>query len=140
MKSPYRIEMLVFENGERYPLLINNEDGMPMHNPTLFITSELRNRGNAESTMVAGLRAIMFVYAWGIKNKFDIEDRFNKGQFLTRNEVELLCNEARSRYDEFCAGISEKQDVKQRSKSRTVHRLHMKKSATAWTAIQKDIT
>lgn len=95
----WRIETIKFESGERYPLLVNREDGMPLFKPTVYSTSMLRNKGNAEATTMSSLRAIMFLYTWGLKHRIDIEERFRKGDFLKLNEIEKLCSEVSYRYN-----------------------------------------
>ena len=58
----WRIEMLKFENGERFPVLINRNDGMPLFKPTVFTASMVRNKGNAESTTGANLNIYKHIF------------------------------------------------------------------------------
>lgn len=95
----WRIEMIKLQNGERFPLLIDKRDKMPAFNPTVYTTTMVRAEGRAESTTNANLRAIMFLYSWGIKHGIDVEARFKKGAFLTLTEIENLSAEVHLRYE-----------------------------------------
>jgi integrase len=99
VKPRWKIQEIRLETGERLPVLISDEEGLPLFKPTVYITSMIRNAGKSESTSEANLKAIMFLYYWGQINRIDIEERFRQGEFLTLQEIEKLCMDARYRYD-----------------------------------------
>lgn len=94
MQSLYRVRNVRFESGERFPLLVNVSDGMPLFDPCVFLVSEVRSAGCQFNTLKMVIRAIKFAYDWAYKNKIDFETRFISGQFLTLEEIDNLAAES----------------------------------------------
>lgn len=81
----YKLETLIFENGERYPVLLG-EDGMPHFYSTLWVTTTLRSNKKA-STITNKLRAIDWLFHWEQINKRDLFLEFKEAKFLTSEDV-----------------------------------------------------
>ena len=53
MEKNYRVTTFVMDSGERYCMVVDRASGLPMYYPTLFLTTQIRNKGNAFSTTLA---------------------------------------------------------------------------------------
>nr|OYN56862.1 hypothetical protein B7L52_03065 [Pectobacterium carotovorum] len=53
----------MFENGERYCHIIDKKTGEPLYDPTLYITTRVRNRSESINTM----EAVSVQYKHGMK-------------------------------------------------------------------------
>lgn len=99
MESPFQIRTIPFENGERFPVMLNRESGMPLFLPTIYLVSMIRGKGGQVATLQLHLRAIKFLYTWGAQCSIDIDERFRSGDFLRLNEIDLLASDVRKRAD-----------------------------------------
>ncbi len=84
----YRLDMLVFEGGERYPILID-EEGMPHFHATLHVTSELRPH-LAVNTIKNRLKALRWFFEWEWQNGRNLHAEFQQGQFLKDGDLESI--------------------------------------------------
>ena len=80
--------------GEHYRMLVDRETGLPPPWPTLYITTQLRNRGDEIATMEAALRAIKVLLEFAEGKRIDLEERVLKRKFLTTSELDGLCDVA----------------------------------------------
>jgi integrase len=87
--SLFNLEMLIFDDGERYPVLVS-EDGMPHFHVTLWVTSRLRPKGWAQSTITNKIYHVKKVLAWEESQQKDLFSQFRQGNFICLNEVEEL--------------------------------------------------
>lgn len=99
MESPYRVKIVPCESGERFPLLVNRNDGIPLFYPCVYLTSEVRSGARQDATLKRHLYAIKFLYDWGLKYHIDVEHRFFTGRFLTIQEIDLIAQDAFIRAD-----------------------------------------
>ena len=90
-------ELLVFQNGERFPILLG-DDGKPLFYPNLYIVVSKRSANVAAKTLAQTERAIMLLVQWAMLEGFDIHQRFKTGQFLVLHEIESLANAASMYY------------------------------------------
>lgn len=95
-----KTKMLVFKNGERFPVLLGN-DGIPLFYPTVYETAMRRQVNVASATLSADLIAIKFLYSWATQINIDIEKRFHQGEFLTVSEIENLTKAFKYRSDRY---------------------------------------
>jgi hypothetical protein len=95
----YRVETLVLGNGERFPMLIVSETGMPDFYPTLYTSNSLRLLRTANS-IVAVLRAIHVMYLAGKQMGIDFQSRMLEGKLLSIGEIERLSAEIRKSANE----------------------------------------
>jgi hypothetical protein len=80
------IQELVFQSGERFPLLIKRENGAPLLHPTLWIINHWRDDA-AVNTIKRALTDFKHLYAWAASCAIDLEARFKAGDFLTVAEI-----------------------------------------------------
>lgn len=90
-----RVHIVKFDDGERYPILLRTDTGMPLFMPTIYITSMRRSANCAAKTLEADLRSIMQLYIWASIEDVDIEKRFDQGQFLGTSEIDAIVRAAR---------------------------------------------
>ncbi len=81
----YKLEVLIFDNGERYPILMG-EDDMPHFFVTLYVTSELRPK-IVFNTILNRLKAILWLFDWEKKHDRSLAEEFKKAQLLTVEDI-----------------------------------------------------
>ncbi len=83
------VETLVFDNGERYPILMG-EDEMPHFHVTLWVTSTLRSIGRAENTIANKINHLKWFLRWEEAEKRDLYAEFRCGKFLSVTDIESI--------------------------------------------------
>ena len=53
MLSPYSIKIVPCENGERFPLMVNQNDGMPLYYPCVYLTTTVRQCQMCQQKMIS---------------------------------------------------------------------------------------
>ncbi len=81
----YKLDILMFDNGERYPILMG-EDGFPHFYVTLYATTMLRTHSSV-NTIVARLKAIQFLFEWERINDRSLIDEFKLGHLLSHSDI-----------------------------------------------------
>lgn len=92
---PYTVRWLLFDDGERFPILVSSANGQPLFHPTVYTIALLRGRGVASNTLLADSRAILHLYVWAALEKLDLEGSLRSGKFLTIPEIESLAQAMR---------------------------------------------
>jgi integrase len=87
--STFHVETLVFNNGERYPVLMGGDE-MPHCFITLWVTSKLRSVGKAEQTISNKLNHVKWFLKWQDKEHRDLYTEFRQGQFLSITDIENI--------------------------------------------------
>lgn len=85
----YKLETVLFQNGERFPLLVNKETGIPDLYSTLWVTVELRYHC-AVNTIRNKLGVIQWLMDWEQNNKLIISEMLQKEIVPTEGELETL--------------------------------------------------
>lgn len=85
----YSVETLVFDNGERYPILMGDDD-MPHFYITLWVTTKLRSIGKAESTISNKLEHVKWFLGWEKKEQRALYHEFQQGKFLDINDIQNI--------------------------------------------------
>lgn len=85
----YSVDTLVFGNGERYPILMGNDD-MPHFHVTLWVTSKLRSVGKTVSTISNKLEHVKWFLGWQVKEQRDLYKEFQQGVFLTPDDIQNI--------------------------------------------------
>jgi len=96
------IKWVAFDNGERFPMLVNRAEGMLLFYHAVYSISMRRASGASSATMSRDLQAIMHMYVWAQANGFNIEERFANGDFLSIHEIDNLAETTGSGKSEFC--------------------------------------
>lgn len=81
----YKLDILIFENGERYPILVG-EDEMPHFYTTLYVTTKLRS-SLAVNTIGNRLKAILCLFEWEKKKNRCLVSEFEQEKFLTSSDI-----------------------------------------------------
>ncbi|MBN3124373.1 tyrosine-type recombinase/integrase [Pectobacterium brasiliense] len=82
----------MFENGERYCHIIDKKTGEPLYDPTLYITTRVRNRSESINTMEAVAGSLALLYRFLFLRGIDIRERIATLQFLALNEIDDLAD------------------------------------------------
>ncbi|OED65750.1 hypothetical protein A165_09875 [Vibrio tasmaniensis ZS-17] len=87
--ATYNVKTLIFENGERYPILMD-EDEIPHFHVTLWVTTKLRSVGKAENTISNKLGHMKWFFVWEEQEQRDLYAEFQKGMFLSEEDIESI--------------------------------------------------
>ena len=90
MKNHYGLKTFVMDSGERYCIVMNRSSGLPVYYPTLYLTTQLRNRGDAFSTMSAAASNLIVLLRFLDIRGIDLEQRFLTKNFLKPHELDDL--------------------------------------------------
>lgn len=86
----YQLRQFVHESGERMAVLVDTESDHPMTYPTLYSTIHHRNNGDAYNTIKSKLNAIKLLFEICDYLNIILEERFSRGDWLRRDEAELI--------------------------------------------------
>jgi len=101
--TPYFIKTILFPSGERLPILIEKESGMPDYWSTLFVITHSRANNLSPNTIEQILRhlIILKIYLKYFHSEvIDLEQRFKKGLLLHTYEIESLCDICKMRLED----------------------------------------
>lgn len=83
------IKTVVMCDGERYATLVD-QAGIPLFYPTLYITTQLRNRSLSYSTLVNEAGAINVLLQLFHERGIDIHKRMEEGKLLKEHEIDAM--------------------------------------------------
>lgn len=83
----HRIRTVRFQSGERFALLYDARDGLPLPWTTRYSAIFRRTRQGSVSTMEQELRAIAVALNWAEDRAIDMEERIDGCTFLTPEEI-----------------------------------------------------
>lgn len=86
----YGIKTFKMKSGERYCLIKNKKEGIPVFYPCLFISTQLRNSDDSIKTIETQAGCIALFYRFLFTRNIDIEERIRTARFLDNNEIDLL--------------------------------------------------
>lgn len=93
--TEYIIKRVLFSDGERLPMLIESETGIPDYWSTLFSITQYRAKGQAANSIEQILRQLMllniFLKHYSIEG-INLEERIVQGKILHLYEIESLCD------------------------------------------------
>lgn len=90
MKKNYRVKTFVMDSGERYCLVTDRSSGLPVYYPTLFLTTQIRSKGDAFSTMLAAASNLTMLLRFLDSRDIDLEKRFLNKDFFKLHELDDL--------------------------------------------------
>ncbi|WP_439258039.1 site-specific integrase [Lonepinella sp. BR2271] len=90
----YKLETLIFSDGERYPLLINRKTGIPDFYSSLWVTIELRNQ-SAVNTIRNKLNTILWLMKWEKANNLMLSEVIKNNEILSDATLESLIQHMR---------------------------------------------
>lgn len=115
----YRLETILFSNGERFSLLVNEKTGIPDFYSTLWVTVELRNQ-SAVNTIRNKLGTIQWLMNWEKENNLVISDLIHKEIILTENQLESLIQHMRLNVKKQKNVISTKKSVSMKGRTQFI--------------------
>ena len=86
----YQLRQFVHASGERMAVLVDTNTAHPLAYPTLYSTIHHRNSGDAYNTIKSKLNTIKLLLEVCDYLDIPLEERFAHGDWLKRNEIELL--------------------------------------------------
>ncbi|SAK98371.1 phage integrase [Caballeronia temeraria] len=105
------IRTVIFRDGERMPMLIDAETGIPMFDPCVFACTHVRPRAASAATIEQVLRGVQFLLHFSRGRGIDLAERFTSGQFFDLHELDELSRSAYVRTRRANSGISGKSDA-----------------------------
>lgn len=87
-----KIEMVVFADGERCPMLIDRITKIPLFAPIVWTLT--RYRRESASTMEQALRGAMLLHLWCAYRRVDLSERVRTGAFFAPHELDSIETEA----------------------------------------------
>lgn len=90
MEKNYRVTTFVMDSGERYCMVVDRASGLPMYYPTLFLTTQIRNKGNAFSTTLAAANNLVLLLRFLDSRDINLEQRFLTKDFFKPHELDDL--------------------------------------------------
>jgi integrase len=95
MGHRYVVRIVVFQSGERFPVLLDRGSGAPLFDPTLFAVTQIRGRNRATATIEQALRAVMVLHVFLDASGIDLPARLQEGRLLELGELEELARHCR---------------------------------------------
>lgn len=90
----FSVRTLVFENGERMPLLMSTDSGMPVFDACVYATSRIRPASGSAATIEQALRGVQLLLTFTSQRHIDLHQRFSSAQFLDVHELDELVRAA----------------------------------------------
>lgn len=90
MAVGYRVQSLRLQSGERLPVLLDSNTGIPLWDPTLFVLKELRAVNLASNTLQQATRAVMVAHQVLDHLGVDLTERLSQGRILEVGEIDAL--------------------------------------------------
>ncbi|RZL04143.1 MAG: site-specific integrase [Rubrivivax sp.] len=85
--AEYAVTEIDLTSGERISLLKSRATGLPLFDPMVWVTSELRSSGQKPNSINQALRAIAVMQRYFDLSEIDLDVRLQKGRFLTQAEM-----------------------------------------------------
>lgn len=86
----YGTNAFVMDSGERYCHVVDRASGLPEYYPNLFLTTQIRNKGDAFSTMEAAAGHLVVLFRFLDRRDINLERRFLAKNFLFEHELDDL--------------------------------------------------
>ena len=90
MAKIYGVNSFVMETGERYCLVVDRAKGLPEYYPNLYLTTQIRNRSDAFSTMEAAAGGLVVLLRFLERRSIDLEQRLLAKNFFKPHELDDL--------------------------------------------------
>lgn len=84
------ISSFTMKSGERACLIMDHETGLPLYYPNLFLTTQIRNRSSAYSTVEAAASNLIVLIRFLKQREIDLEQRLLKRLFFKPHELDDL--------------------------------------------------
>jgi len=101
--TSYKIKTIVMSDGERLPMLLESDTGIPDYWITLYSLTQLRSRGLAVNTIeqtLQHLKLLMFFLKNNYNEEINLEERLQDAKLLSLSEIEVLCDICKLNFEE----------------------------------------
>lgn len=100
MKSSrdYKITSFTMKSGERFCHVVGREDGLPEFFSNLYLTTQVRNKGDSYSTLEAAASNLIVFLRFLSRRRIDIHERVLTRVFLAQYELDDLCDFTQRRF------------------------------------------
>lgn len=95
MAVKYAVKIVVCQNGERLPVLVETSSGLPLFDTTVFTLTEIRTRNRASATIEQVLRALKVLFLFCDLHGISLDSRISQGRVLQLGEVDDLARSCR---------------------------------------------
>lgn len=90
MGNVYGVKKFIMDTGERYCMVVDRSTGLPAFYPLLFLTTQIRNRGTAFSTMLVAANNLVLLLRFLDSRGINLEQRFLSKDLLKPHELDDL--------------------------------------------------
>ncbi|MGY3912978.1 tyrosine-type recombinase/integrase [Aeromonas piscicola] len=90
MEKFYGVTKFVMDTGERYCIVMDRSTGIPIYYPLLFLTTQIRNRGAAFSTMLVAAHNLVLLLRFLDSRDINLEQRLLTKSFFKPHELDDL--------------------------------------------------
>lgn len=93
--TSYKIKTIIISDGERLPMLLESDTGIPDYWITLYSITQLRSRGLAVKTIeqtLQHLKLLMFFLKNNYREEINLEKCLEDAKLLSLSEIEILCD------------------------------------------------
>lgn len=131
MSAGYQVKTIRLESGERLPLLLSQETGVPVWDVTLFILTALRSTSLATNTIAHAARAVMVALQIFHYLGIDLNQRLEQGKLLSLSEVDELVKLAGLKQEELDALLGNKKKSQAAPRAVSLESARMRTSSKA---------
>lgn len=103
--QPYCVRQIVFESGERLPVLVDARTGLPVFSVLSYILSNLRAAGQAVNSIEQFCRVMALLHFWLEHANINFLERCMTGELLHDAEVDMLESLFRLEAKDFIAEV-----------------------------------
>lgn len=139
-QNPYfYVKTVLCSDGERLPVLVHGESGVPDFDATLWVVTSLRSRGVASATIEQALRGVIVLLLVLHSRKINLVERFREGRYLDPEEIEAIAAAARQRQATIMSEVLEESEADIRSTVRKVVSLEKMRMAMSGREDDSDV-
>lgn len=86
----FLVKLIRASDGERLPVLLRRDSGLPVFDAVIWVVSSLRGKGHASATIAQALRSVLILYLVLEREGIDLNERLRRGCFLDPSEIEAI--------------------------------------------------
>ena len=90
VQNPFAVRTLLFQSGERFPILMNSETGEPDFDTAVYVLTHLRGTAKASNTIELHLRSIIVLKLYLQARTIDFSERIRSCEMLQPHELDEL--------------------------------------------------
>lgn len=94
MPDRLQIRMVVFHTGERLPMLVQADTGLPLFDPCVYAMTVLRPASRSAATVEQALRGVQFLLSFTEAHGIDLASRLETGKLFELWELDALVRSA----------------------------------------------